>query len=157
MTCSGEYLEKEYLNKVNAKIKNMNSVAHIEINVSDLQKSKKFYSMIFSQLKWDMSLDGDYAIGFKGADNTHLFLVQTKKASLLNIFHRKNTGLNHLAIRVESRQAVEEFNNFLKQNNIPRLYADNPKDYSKEYNMEQYYAVYFEDPDRIKLEVVFMG
>ena len=113
--------------------------------------------MIFSLLKWDITLDSNNTVGFKGADNTHLFLVQTEKSFLSNIFHRKNTGLNHLAIRVGSKQEVEEFGNFLKQNSMPRLYTDNPKDYSEEYNMQQYYAVFFEDPDRIKLEVVFMG
>jgi hypothetical protein len=57
---------------------------------------------------------------------------------------------------VESKQKVEEFNRFLKSNNIVSLYTDGPKNYSKEYNMKEYYAVYFEDPNRIKLEVVFM-
>lgn len=134
----------------------MNSLAHIEINVSNLRKSKDFYLLILSQLKWKMISEDNESIGFKGLDNTHLFLKQTEKDFITNIFHRKNTGLNHIAFRVESKEYVEEFNNFLNKNNIPALYTDNPKDYSKEYNMEQYYAVFLEDPDRIKLEVVFM-
>lgn len=134
----------------------MNSLAHIEINVSNLQRSKDFYSMVLSPLKWRMTSDDSSCVGLKGKDNTHLFLVQTKKSFVSNIFHRKHTGLNHLAFRAESKQEVEEFSDFLKKNNITSLYTEGPKDYSQEYNMEQYYAVFFEDPDRIKLEVVFM-
>lgn len=134
----------------------MNSLAHIEINVSNLQKSKDFYLMALSPLKWKIISDSNNAIGLKGADNTHLFLVQTEYSFISNIFHRKHTGLNHIAFRIESKQEVDEFSNFLKKNNIPSLYTNGPKDYSKEYHMEQYYAVFFEDPDRIKLEVVFM-
>jgi len=134
----------------------MNSLAHIEINVSDLQKSKSFYLMFLSGLKWKIISDDDSSVGFKGEDNTHLFLLQTEKSFLLNIFHRKNIGLNHIAFRVESKKKVEEISNLLKEKNISKLYADDPKDYSDEYKMEQYYAIFFEDPDRIKLEIVFM-
>jgi catechol 2,3-dioxygenase-like lactoylglutathione lyase family enzyme len=134
----------------------MNSLAHIEINVSNLQESKDFYLKILTPLNWAVVFDCDNSVGFKGEDNTHLFLVQTANSFIPNIFHRKNTGLNHLAFRVESKQKVEEFNRFLKSNNIVSLYTDGPKNYSKEYNMKEYYAVYFEDPNRIKLEVVFM-
>ena len=134
----------------------MNSLAHIEINVSDLQKSKDFYLVILSALKWNLTLDSNDVVGFKGPDNTHLFLVQTEVSFIANIFHRKHVGLNHIAFRVESKQEVEEFCNFLKKNNIARLYSNEPQDYSEEYNVEQYQAVFFEDPDRIKLEVVFV-
>jgi catechol 2,3-dioxygenase-like lactoylglutathione lyase family enzyme len=134
----------------------MNSLAHIEINVSNLQASKDFYLKILTPLNWTMVFDCNDSVGFKGQDNTHLFLVQTIDSFIPTIFHRKNTGLNHLAFRVESKQEVEKFSHFLKSNNIVSLYTDGPKDYSKEYNMEEYYAVYFEDLDRIKLEVVFM-
>lgn len=134
----------------------MNSLAHIEINVSNLQKSKEFYLKILTPLNWRMTCDCDDSVGFKGEDNTHLFLVQTADSFISNIFHRKYTGLNHIAFRVKSKKEVEGFSDFLKKNNITSLYTSDPKDYSEEYNMEEYYAVYFEDPDRIKLEVVFM-
>lgn len=134
----------------------MNSLAHIEINVSNLQKSKEFYLKILTPLNWSMTCDCDGSVGFKGKDNTHLFLVQTADSFISDTFHRKRTGLNHIAFRVESKREVEEFSNFLKNNNLVSLYTNEPKDYSEEYNMDEYYAVYFEDPDRIKLEVVFM-
>jgi catechol 2,3-dioxygenase-like lactoylglutathione lyase family enzyme len=134
----------------------VNALAHIEINVSDLKISKEFYGNFLAHLKWTKTLETENVVGFKGADNTHVFLVQTELAFGARLFHRKHAGLNHVAFRVESKEEVDEFSRFLKKNSIQALYADDPKDYAQEYNMEQYFAVFFEDPDRIKLEVVFM-
>ena len=82
-----------------------------------------------------------------------LFLVQVEKRFAAKQFHRKQVGLNHIAFRVGSKKKVDDFHTFLKENKITVLY-DGPKDYSAEY-AKGYYAVFFEDPDRIKLEVVF--
>jgi catechol 2,3-dioxygenase-like lactoylglutathione lyase family enzyme len=134
-----------------------NSLAHVEINVSDIEKSKAFYATILSYLGWEQfDLADNNVCGFKAPDGTDLFLVQTEQEFLGNNFHRKNTGLNHLAFRVENTDAVSRFSDFLDKQNITKLYHQNPKDYSSEYATEQYYAIFFEDPDRIKLEVVFL-
>ncbi len=134
----------------------MNSVAHIEINVSNLETSEKFYTQILSKLGWTKKMHTNEVVGFAAPDKTHLFIVQTEETYVAKGFHRKNAGLNHVAFRVESTQAVDDFNSFLKESNMQRLYTDLPKDYSDEYDMEEYYATFFEDPDRIKLEVVYM-
>lgn len=135
----------------------MNSIAHLEINVSHLEKSKNFYLTFLSQLKWKMVLNNDKEVGFKGPDNVHLFLKQTENSFLSDVFHRKQTGLNHIAFRVESEQEIEDMRSFLKENNIKRLYENHSGDYSEEYHMKHYKAVFFEDPDRIKCEIVFVG
>ena len=134
----------------------MNSLAHVEVNVSNLETSEKFYFLILSKLGWTEKLHTNEVIGFGAPDNTHLFIVQTEDRYTGNKFHRRNIGLNHIALRVGSKQDVDDFHAFLTEHTIPCLYADRSKDYSKEYNMEEYYAVFFEDPDRIKLEVVFV-
>jgi len=134
----------------------MNSVAHIEVNVLDIVKSVKFYSSFLGQLHWKkFDLRDSNVVGFGAPDGTHLFLVQTEQRFISNTYHRKNVGLNHIAFRVESMEVVDAFNKFLQDNRIPVLYSDGPKDYSSEYSREHYYAVFFEDPDRIKLEVVY--
>ena len=43
----------------------MNSLAHIEINVSNLQRSKDFYSLVLSSLSWELSFDGDKTLVVK--------------------------------------------------------------------------------------------
>ena len=67
-------------------------------------------------------------------------------------FHRKRTGLNHLAFRVPHREDVDRFaNDFLAPRGLAPLY-ETPREFP-EYR-PGYYAVFFEDPDRLKLEVV---
>ena len=134
----------------------MNSLAHIEINVKDLKNSAAFWAKFLQKLEWKQFEVGHQSVtGFEGPDQAHVFLVQTESCFLDAKFHRKQVGLNHVAFRVDSVEKVDEFANFLKANNISILYGDGPKDYSSEYGREKYYAVFFEDPDRIKIEVVF--
>jgi len=76
--------------------------------------------------------------------------VQTEPQHLGSGYHRKNTGLNHLAFHCSSRQFVDTLTAELKQRNIPILYADKHPFAAG----DDYYAVFFEDPDRIKVEVV---
>ena len=134
-----------------------NSLAHIEINVSNIEVSKAFYMKILEPLGWKyFGTDDESVAGFEAPDKTSLFLVQTESSFMENGYHRKNTGLNHLAFRVSRHAEVDDYSEFLDTNTISKLYHSIPKDYSSEYAMEEYYAVFFEDPDRIKLEVVFM-
>ncbi len=125
---------------------------HLQINVKDTKVSFPFYKELFSYLEYKVSQEGSDYIGFTNAAND-LWLIGTESKYLNNKFHRKNTGLNHIAFKVDSREKVDEFyNDFLIKNKIAALY-DSPKlfpEYSKDY-----YAVYFEDPDKIKIEVVF--
>ena len=62
-------------------------------------------------------------------------------------------GLNHVAFHADSRKIVDEFHSkYLRPKGISILYGG-PRERT-EYS-KGYYSVYFEDPDRIKLELVF--
>jgi catechol 2,3-dioxygenase-like lactoylglutathione lyase family enzyme len=83
---------------------------------------------------------------------TDFWIVQTEGARTGRRPHRKDPGLNHVALRVERRADVDRFHDeFLTPRGTPVLYGG-PRDYP-EYR-PGYYAVFFEDPDRLKLEVV---
>jgi len=87
-------------------------------------------------------------------EGTRIILAQCPKRFLPDGYHRKRIGLNHIAFRASSRGAVDElYRNYLLPNKIPTLYGG-PKEW-KDYD-PGYYAVYFEDPDRIKLELVYV-
>ena len=76
--------------------------------------------------------------------------MQTEEKYLDIPYHRCGTGLNHLAFHAKSRDHVDEITNQLKEKGIPILYPEkHPYAGGKDY-----YAVYFEDPDRIKVELV---
>lgn len=85
---------------------------------------------------------------------TDFWIIQSEKTHSKRKFHRKAPGLNHISFRVASREAVRKFTrDFLKRRSVKVLY-DSPRHFP-EYH-KNYYAVYFEGPDRIKLEVTYI-
>lgn len=127
-------------------------IHHVEINVSNLKRSARFYHALLSWLGYRRVLDESDIVGWR-LGNTRIFLVQCEKKFLRAGFHRKNIGLNHIAFRVDSPRTVDRFyKQFLLAKRIPILYGG-PKEWP-EYE-GGYRAVYFEDPDRIKLEAVY--
>lgn len=128
------------------------SLYHLQLNVSDSKKTLPFYKNLLSYFEYEVFDESGEHLGASNG-TTDLWIIETEKEHKEKVFNRKNTGINHLAFRVNSREQVDEFSKeFLEKNNISRFY-DSPKlfpEYTKDY-----YAVYFEDPDRIKLEVVF--
>jgi catechol 2,3-dioxygenase-like lactoylglutathione lyase family enzyme len=123
---------------------------HIEIYVSNLEKSTIFWGWLLTEIfeykevsRWAEGISFKFGL-------TYLVFVQTEPEYLPNNYHRKNTGLNHLAFHCESAEFVNNLTDLLIQKNIPILYPDmHPYAGGK-----GYYAVFFEDPDRMKVEVV---
>lgn len=124
---------------------------HISLNVSDTKVSFPFYRDLFEYLGYTAIEDKEDSLAVRKDGSPDFWLSPTDSKHLPNSFHRKNTGLNHLAFHVSSKEEVDSFyEEYLKPRGIKPLY-DSPKAFL-EYT-EDYYAVYFEDPDRIKLEV----
>jgi catechol 2,3-dioxygenase-like lactoylglutathione lyase family enzyme len=122
---------------------------HIEIYVSDLEKSTNFWQWLLTEMfEYEVFQKWEQGISFKFYE-TYIVLVQTEENYLEPTYHRKRTGLNHLAFHCDSRQFVDDLLKKLIERNINILYPDEHPDTN-----EDYYAVYFEDPDRIKVEVV---
>src|SRR5207244_6602113 len=67
------------------------------------------------------------------------------------VFDRYRVGFHHLALRVKNREDVDRFHRFLLEERITVL--DPPAEYPQ-YGPD-YYAVFFADPDGMKLEVVY--
>jgi catechol 2,3-dioxygenase-like lactoylglutathione lyase family enzyme len=124
------------------------SVYHMQLNVS--RPSIAFYKALLAYLGYTLMAEQPDIFGATNG-TTDLWIVQTDPAHATRPFHRKATGLNHIAFRVDSRPDVDRFTReFLAVRSIPTLYGA-PRDYP-EYR-PGYYAVFFEDPDRLKLEV----
>ncbi|MCA9374949.1 VOC family protein [Candidatus Dojkabacteria bacterium] len=125
---------------------------HMSIMVSDLNKSKKFYQGFLAILGYKIDFEEDWGISFSNGEAS-IILEETEKKYQDIPYHRKRTGVNHIAFKVDSKEDVDQFNKaFLKKQGLQTLY-ETPKAFP-EYS-ENYYAVFFEDPDRIKLEVLF--
>lgn len=124
-------------------------LSHVEINVSDYSKSIRFYDFILVPLGWQrLVCTKDCTTYSDGA--MKLILSPTEEKYKKEGFHRKRVGLNHLAFSANSAAEVNEFHkNVLIKNSIECLYEQQPS------GDDRYYAVFFEDPDRIKIELVY--
>jgi catechol 2,3-dioxygenase-like lactoylglutathione lyase family enzyme len=126
-------------------------VYHLQVNVRDGAASLPFWKALLGYLEYRTVHETADVAGFSNG-TTDLWLIVTAGTHRGAGFHRKRTGLNHLAFRVERREDVDRFcREFLGARRIPTLY-DTPREFP-EYS-PGYYAVFFEDPDRLKLEVV---
>lgn len=122
---------------------------HVELYVSDLDRSVQFWGWLLEELGYTSYQKWDDGQSFKLGE-TYLVFVQTEERFMNREYHRCRVGLNHLAFHAASRKHVDELTQKLRENEIPILYEDRHPFAGG----EDYYAVYFEDPDRIKVEVV---
>jgi catechol 2,3-dioxygenase-like lactoylglutathione lyase family enzyme len=125
---------------------------HIQLNVGDRETGYSFYRDLFGYFEYQAVDADENLLGF--TDGRMMFWVVPSEPRFSDrAFHRKAPGLNHIAFRVENRDDVDRFAaEFLAGRGITLLY-DSPKE-MPEYG-GAYYAVYFEGPDRIKLEVMY--
>lgn len=123
---------------------------HIEIYVGNLEKTRAFYSWLLSLLGF--TLFQDWPQGFSYAkDGFYLVFVQTREKYLSNGYNRCHIGLNHLSFSCEDKDKIDRIREQLIIKGITLLYDEK---YPYAGGMD-HYAVYFEDPDRIKLEIAY--
>jgi catechol 2,3-dioxygenase-like lactoylglutathione lyase family enzyme len=127
----------------------MTKLSHIDLNVSNYAQSLRFYDMILIPLGWKrLVCQKEFTTYSDGTMKICICPTDTKYIS--QGFHRKRTGLNHLAFYASSKNEVDDFHqNILKKNGVECLYEKSPS------GDDEHYAVFFEDPDRIKLELVY--
>ncbi len=124
-------------------------IHHIELYVSDLEASKRFWGWFLGELGYEPFQKWDSGISWK-KDDFYLVFVQTEERFLEQGFHRRRIGLNHLAFHAESREQVDMMTEKLLERGYHVLYRDRHP-YA---GGGAHYAVYAEDPDRIKVELV---
>lgn len=125
---------------------------HVELYVSDLAKSSVFYGWLLGELGYAVYQQWDAGVSYRKGE-TYLVLVQVEAKYVGEgkpEYHRCRVGLNHLAFHGESRAQVDALTAQLRGRGATVLYEDRHP-YA---GGAGYYAVFFEDPDRIKLEVV---
>lgn len=128
-------------------------INHINLSVSDMEKSLSFYNELMFALGCEKGLDesGSWgaARGYKG-EGFELEIIHEVDIEY-KPFNRF-VGLNHIAFEVESREKVDEIHKLVKELGVK--ITRGPKKYP-EYT-DNYYAFFFRDPDGIPLEVVHM-
>ena len=129
------------------------SFDHVQIYVSNCKVSFLFYKKLLTYLGYTVVHEDATHLGMRNG-STDIWFKEVSKEHKIPKYHRKKVGVNHLAFKVFKKSDVNKFNKeFLVLNKIKSLY-NTPKNFPEYTN--KYYAVFFEDPDRIKLEVVFL-
>jgi catechol 2,3-dioxygenase-like lactoylglutathione lyase family enzyme len=124
---------------------------HLDLNVRDLGTSERFYRDLLHRFGLQEIERAEHWVSF-GTDSCYITLVQTGEPFLYHGFHRKRIGVNHLAFPALTQRAVDELHAWLVGRGVTILYGG-PMDMGTEEAPN--YAVYFEDPDRMKLEYVY--
>ena len=122
---------------------------HVEINVSDLERSRAFWGWLLPSLGYTTYQVWNEGVSYR-LGGMYIVLVQTRRAHLAPVYDRRGTGLNHLAFHARSRAYVDDLTALLEERGVPILYPDR----HPHAGGPDSYAVFFEDPDRIKVEVV---
>jgi glyoxylase I family protein len=128
-------------------------VHHIDLTVSDAHASKPFYESVLGFMGYELS--DSYPIGYDFDRRGEAFCsIGIRNASGPNadrVHDRYTNGLHHLAWIAESREDVDAMYAHLQS--IDATILDPPADYPR-YG-PGYYAVFFADPDGLKLEYVY--
>ena len=120
-------------------------IDHLVLSVSDFRRSKAFYDKVLGFLGFKRKYD--YADMAGWSNGKTLFWIAAADAQGRNRKYRKgDIGFHHYAFELASRGDVDALGAFLEENGM------NVVDPPGEYYGRNYYAVYFTDPDGMKLE-----
>jgi catechol 2,3-dioxygenase-like lactoylglutathione lyase family enzyme len=125
-------------------------IDHLSIRVSNYEKSKAFYHRLLTFLGFRLSEEYDNATGWSNGDT--LFWIGQADGPGAGHKHRTgDVGFHHYAFRLRSRQDVDELQAFLTDD-LGAEIVDPAAEY-----YDDYYAVFFLDPDGLKLEGMKYG
>ena len=121
---------------------------HVEVYVSDLGRSAAFWGPLLAGLGWSPYQEWPGGRSWR-LGPTYLVLVQAPGDTLSHGFDRRRVGLNHLAFHAASPGEVASLTGDLRRRGVRVLYEDRHPFAGG----AGHCAVFFEDPDGIKVEV----
>jgi glyoxylase I family protein len=127
-------------------------VHHVDLVVSSIARSLPFYRDLLGPLGWHgvSEVEGERGetIWYLAGPGSSLGLRETQTPSA-EPYDRYRVGLHHLALEAQSRAAVNERADWLRSQDAE--IESGPEEY---WYSPGYYAVFFYDPDGMKLEIV---
>jgi catechol 2,3-dioxygenase-like lactoylglutathione lyase family enzyme len=140
-------------------------ISHIDLTVTDPRRSIPFYAAFFEAVGFQRHVadhpdfagsDPRRAAWFMRYASGAYWGIEVRPArpeSRHKSHDRYAPGLHHLAFHAESREDVDRIHRAMQEVGAPVL--DPPADYAGPAYSPGYYAVFFADPDGLKLEVVY--
>ncbi len=126
-------------------------VHHIDLVVSSIERSLPFYRELLGPLGWhgigEVEGERGETIWYLSGRETSIGLREAQSEGVAH--DRYAVGLHHLAFEAASRAVVDECADWLRSAGAEL--ESEPQEYGY---MPGYYAVFFYDPDGIKLEIL---
>lgn len=122
---------------------------HVELYVASLEESLRFWEPFLLKLGYEELQRWDQGVSYLLA-GTYLVFVQVEEAYVAAGYHRKRPGLNHLAFHAASKEHVDEMTVWMRASGFTVLYEDRHPYASG----PGYYALFCEDPNRMKVELI---
>ena len=135
------------------KTPTLNGIHHVFINVNDIARARPFYVALMPRIGYTgmWEYEGTTSLGFLGAGGS-FWIKQAPPEYAADRFSKDRVGLCEIAFRAECREQIDAL-----AGDIPTwggTILDAPREYP-EY-VPGYYAIFFSDPEGIKLEVVYI-
>lgn len=125
----------------------INGIAHVQLTVSDFERSLPFYRKLlpFLGLRPVMEFDGFY---YCVGGRTGVAISRCDDEYRGEPFVQRRVGLHHVCFRARERADVDAAYAFLQEIGAKIVHAPEEGPYAP-----GYYSLLFEDPDGIRLEL----
>jgi catechol 2,3-dioxygenase-like lactoylglutathione lyase family enzyme len=131
-------------------------VHHLDLTVRDPEAAFALYDTVLSALGYQLERKSERGFDWnlESPLGTHsIGIVRASTEGAVRQHDRYSPGLHHVAWAVDSREAVDRIHDVVRGIGATVLGA--PADYPQYNNGRGYYAVFFADPDGLKLECVY--
>jgi catechol 2,3-dioxygenase-like lactoylglutathione lyase family enzyme len=128
----------------------ISGIAHIQLCVSDMERSRPFYATLLGAMGMTPVMDDKsfyYCIGGK----TGVAITPAAGPYKKGKFTQGTVGLHHVCFRAKSREDVEALYKVARE-----LSATIVRKPEESHYAPGYYSTLFEDPDGIRIEVNFV-
>lgn len=128
----------------------LNGIAHIQLTVSDMVRSRAFWAPLLELFEMSVLLDTEtyfYCIGSR----TGIAIAPADPEKRDQLFDQRRVGLHHLCLRARAREDVDEIHDFVLSLGATIVHPPREDGFAP-----GYYSVLFEDPDGIRIEVNFV-
>jgi len=131
----------------------MAGIDHLMINVNRYAEAKRFYSWLLPKVGYPNSMSYPDSMPKKGmgwfGGHGSVWVQESEPAFRADTFHRHRVGLCEIALAADSRDQIDQMAKEIDANG--GKVTDPPREYDY---VPGYYAVFFTDPDGLKLELV---
>ena len=125
----------------------LNGVAHIQLTVTNVARSKEFYRPLLGLFEMQVLIDTEtyfYCIGSR----TGIAIAEIDPKHAGDRFDQRRVGLHHLCLRAREREQIDEIHDFAVTLGATVVHPPREDGFAP-----GYYSVLLEDPDGIRIEV----